>query len=198
MPEVDFLPIAVSGSSVVDSQGTYAGSGYQLNGFSTGITLTASMNKALRQGTVMAAALANWVSGVLNQAVLDNGNVTTLTTQIGQAIAHVISSASTPVVVSVSYSATPTFNASGANPIQAVFQMTLTGNVTSSTFLNGSAGQTVIFILKQDSVGGHTFVGPSGIYFPNISTAASTISVASFIIDASGGFYATAPMSVSP
>jgi hypothetical protein len=37
----------------------------------------------------------------------------------------------------------------------------LTGNVTSSSVINGEAGQTIITQIIQDSVGGHTFTFPS-------------------------------------
>src|SRR5262249_50755941 len=56
-------------------------------------------------------------------------------------------------LVTVAFSATPSFDASAGSS----FQMTLTGNVTFSTFSNGKAGQTYTFILKQDGSGGHTF-----------------------------------------
>jgi hypothetical protein len=56
----------------------------------------------------------------------------------------------------VPYSITPTFSATA---ILTVFNMTLVGNVTSSTFV-GVKG-FVIFQITQDSVGGRTFVWPA-------------------------------------
>ena len=62
----------------------------------------------------------------------------------------------------VTFSATPTFDASLAN----TFKITLTGspgNVTSSTLSNATAGQQINFVICQDSAGSHTFVWPTNI-----------------------------------
>lgn len=59
----------------------------------------------------------------------------------------------------VDFSATPVFDASfAAHPL---FQMTLTGNVTSSSVVNGVAGQHITFCITQDGTGGRTFAWPS-------------------------------------
>src|SRR6266568_1343847 len=58
----------------------------------------------------------------------------------------------------VSFSATPTF--SGASNTDC-FSITLTGNVTSSTFSNGVSGQIYTFIVIQDATGSRAFVPPS-------------------------------------
>lgn len=64
--------------------------------------------------------------------------------------------------VPVSFSATPVFQASSAT----LFQITLTGTVTSSSFPTGSntgiaAGTLFDFQIIQDSIGGHPFVWPT-------------------------------------
>jgi len=65
-----------------------------------------------------------------------------------------------PLVQSiVSFSATPTFTATNAGS----FVIVLTGNVTSSTLAGGTAGQQVVFIIKQDGAGAHTFVWPTNM-----------------------------------
>ena len=53
---------------------------------------------------------------------------------------------------SVSYSATPTFNCANSN----VFAITLTGNLTSISFSNQVAGQTVNIFFVQDGTGNRT------------------------------------------
>lgn len=65
--------------------------------------------------------------------------------------------------VTVSYSATPTFDAALGN----TFKITLTGNVTSSTLVNAVAGQILIFIICQDATGSRSFVWPSSLKFDN-------------------------------
>jgi len=62
-------------------------------------------------------------------------------------------------VSAVAYSATPTFDAS----LATAFKMTLTGNVTSSTFSNAKNGDLLTFILCQDSTGGRSFAWPANI-----------------------------------
>lgn len=57
----------------------------------------------------------------------------------------------------VSFSATPTFDAGLADS----FKMTLTGNVTSSTLIGAEAGHTLTFEICQDATGSRTFAWPS-------------------------------------
>jgi hypothetical protein len=67
---------------------------------------------------------------------------------------------------SMAFSATPTFDATTS----ALFKMTLTANVTSSTILSGKEGQRITLMLTQDAVGGRTFAWPS-----NVTLQAGTI-----------------------
>jgi hypothetical protein len=83
----------------------------------------------------------------------------------------------------VVFSPTPAFDASLGN----TQRLTLTANVTSSTLINGSYGQQLNFILCQDSVGGHSFVFPTGFHSPGtISSAANSCSVQAFILATNG------------
>jgi len=74
-------------------------------------------------------------------------------------------------VNTVTFSATPTFDASLGN----TQKITLTANVTSSTLSNASTGQTINFIICQDATGGRTFVWPTNV--KGAPTVASTASV---------------------
>lgn len=80
------------------------------------------------------------------------------------------------------FSSTPIFTPS---PVGSCgFQITLTGNVTSSTFNTSglSAGQLFKFIVIQDGTGGHAFSWPSQCAVkPIIGGAASQTSVQSYI-----------------
>lgn len=64
---------------------------------------------------------------------------------------------------SVSYSATPTFTVPSSTTNGAIFKITLTGDVTSSTLASVVNGQTVIFIICQDSTGGRSFTWPTNV-----------------------------------
>jgi hypothetical protein len=82
----------------------------------------------------------------------------------------------------VTFSATPVFNANLAN----AFKLTLTGNVTSSTLTNADAGQLVQFEICQDGTGGRTFVAPTNVL--NMGTIAATAGACStqeFLFDGS-------------
>lgn len=68
-----------------------------------------------------------------------------------------------PTYQSVSFSATPTFDAS---PGPQIFTMTLTGNVTSSTLSGGVAGQFGEFTICQDATGNRTFAWPTNVIAP--------------------------------
>ena len=57
------------------------------------------------------------------------------------------------------FNATQTINAS----LGDIFQLTLTGNVTSSSITNALAGQSLSIALTQDGGGGHTFAWPSNV-----------------------------------
>lgn len=72
---------------------------------------------------------------------------------------------------SVSYSTTPTFSAASA----FAFVITLTGNVSSSTFSSPATGQLYVFRICQDGTGGRTFAWPTGFTLatPIASTASS-------------------------
>lgn len=61
--------------------------------------------------------------------------------------------------VSVSFSATPAFDAALSN----YFELgTMTANVTGPTISNGVGGQTIVIRVKQDATGGRTFAAPTG------------------------------------
>jgi len=88
-----------------------------------------------------------------------------------------------PGVVNVNYSPTAAFNAATSNG----FQMTLTGNITSSAITGITAGQMVAFYFVQDSVGGRTVVWPvSMIGTQQPIPTANAITVFLFRADLSG------------
>jgi hypothetical protein len=91
---VDFIPFANDASSAdVVTQAEYvaaaSGSGYVQIGFSTGVARSNQFNKAMRQSSVMTAAIAQFIAAETAQNVLDSGgsaSVTALTSQFLQAL----------------------------------------------------------------------------------------------------------------
>lgn len=170
MPPInEFLPQAAEPGANVVSQGTYAASGFQETGQQPGLGLSAFFNKVWRQGSMGMAVIGQFINNVLGSDVLDHGyssaanEVTTLEGQFAAALSTFIGGLGSPKEVDVAFSATPVFDCSTANPVLAVFLMTLTGSVTSSTLVNLQKGQKVIFVLVQDSFGGHTFAFPANV-----------------------------------
>lgn len=86
---------------------------------------------------------------------------------------------SSPSINTVTFSATPTFDATKGNP-----EITLTGNVTSSTLTGLFVGQIITFTVIQDNVGGHTFAWPTQCKGATIVDAtAGAKTVQAFIYD---------------
>jgi hypothetical protein len=195
--ENDFLVMATETTALVDTQENYAGSGYQENGFQPGITLPQQFNKGLRQGTTGMAVIAGLIVQQLNEAVLDdtiNGDVSDLVTQFTNAVASLVPGAPPPQVITVGFSTTPAFVANAGNPDIAVFQITLTGNVSSSTLTNTTPGQILIFNVTQDGVGGRNFVAPTGVPMGVIDTTASQVNTQAFLVLSGGVIVALTPM----
>jgi hypothetical protein len=88
-----------------------------------------------------------------------------------------------PTQVTVPFSATPVFNAS----LGTSFLMTLTGNVTSSTFTNGVKGQIYVFEIIGN--GSATFAWPSTFYnAPIVNPAGGIQTTQAFYFDGTSGW----------
>lgn len=98
-------------------------------------------------------------------------------------------------IVTLAFSTTPIFNAANGGS----FKLTLTGNVTSSTFANGTQGPAVVtFRIVQDAVGGRTFVWPSNVRNGgDINPVANKRSIQAFLLDTDGSLDAIGPITYS-
>jgi len=86
----------------------------------------------------------------------------------------------------VTFSSTPTFDASLGN----TQKITLSGNVTSSTLSNATAGQTINFLICQDATGSRTFVWPTNfLNAPSINSGPNQCKGASFVFDGTNGVH---------
>ncbi|MBI4460384.1 MAG: hypothetical protein HY648_10050, partial [Acidobacteria bacterium] len=96
-----------------------------------------------------------------------------------------VSGAIRSTMETVTFSATPTFNASLGNS----FKITLTNNVTSSTLSNTVAGQQISFLICQDSTGSRTFVWPTNVKGGmTIGRTLSTCSAQTFLYDGTNAY----------
>jgi hypothetical protein len=85
----------------------------------------------------------------------------------------------------VTFLATPTFDAALGN----TQKITLTGNVTSSTLSNATAGQALDFIICQDATGSRTFVWPTNVKGGvTIGSTLSTCNAQNFIFDGTNAY----------
>jgi len=93
----------------------------------------------------------------------------------------------------VTFSATPTFNAT----LSSSFKITLTANVTSSTLTNATAGQILTFQIVEDNVGGRTWTWPTNFKGAmTLTTTANAINTQIFYFDGTNAF-ALAPGTVN-
>jgi hypothetical protein len=98
----------------------------------------------------------------------------------GAMSARLMVPADLPGQVTTTFSATPTFDASAA----LSFKITLTGNVTSSTVTNPTAGEQITFIITQDGTGSRTFAWPANFRGASpIAPDATLVSIQTFIYD---------------
>jgi len=86
----------------------------------------------------------------------------------------------------LAYAATITADCKEAN----IFDLTVTGNVTSLDAKNLTPGSTYLFIIRQDSTGSHTVAFATKFHFeggsaPTITATASAVDVVSGIYDGS-------------
>ncbi|HJX51910.1 MAG TPA: hypothetical protein VJ801_04010 [Polyangia bacterium] len=95
------------------------------------------------------------------------------------------------LITVVPYSSAVTFDVREA----AKFDLTLTGNVSSSTLVNPVSGQWLVFLISQDSVGNRTFVWPTTLTNPGpIGPQPYTTSVQAFVVRPNGAIVPATPM----
>lgn len=176
-------PAGSTGQFQYNNGGAFAGSSC-LSFSGTSIVLGSSCQLTLTGGIFLSSTVPGVQptvpsAGQVGFAATTDGNLSTKCSTCSgwQAIA------SNPNLTTVSFSATPNFNFPG--PGGGTFTLTLTGNVTSSTVNTAvlTAGQTVSFIIIEDSVGGWTFAWPSIVSYPppQIATQAKENTLTTFL-----------------
>jgi hypothetical protein len=88
----------------------------------------------------------------------------------------------------VAYTATPVFPCNLGNQ-----QITLTGNVTSSTLTGIPAGQQTTFLIIQDATGGHTFTWPTNVKGGVVVDPTANATTSQTFISNGTNLYAIAP-----
>jgi hypothetical protein len=144
------------------------------------------LNKATYQSTTFCAAFGQMMAA--KGYTTSDASVSVLAAVLANVIteADLLSN-----LISLAYSPTPAFNAASANG----FQMTLTGNITSSTISGVLPGQVVGFFFVQDATGGRTVSWPAsfvGAMQPD--PAENAVSLILFKADLSGNLRASGPL----
>jgi hypothetical protein len=143
---------------------------------SSSIFPSATANKLFYQLSTAIAALNQALS--TKGYVCSDANLNQLATIYGNLLTQADMVAG---LATVAYSAAPTFNAAAATG----FDLTLTGNVTSSTLTNIIPGKVITFVIVQDATGGRTFAWPTNVIGAGTpDTTAGAVSVQSFFVRA--------------
>lgn len=88
----DFLPFAVGGGANVETQSAWvADSALRSGGFQAGVAPSAKFNKALRQSSIMASVLAQFIADQSGENSVDDGSTATLLANLEDALASMIS-----------------------------------------------------------------------------------------------------------
>jgi hypothetical protein len=182
--QIDYLPVAAAGGANVDSQSAFTGSGWQVNGFQNGLAQPSQVNKALRQATMMSAALANFISVRLNIDVLDDGNLANLIINLTAALRNAGSN-----ILTIPYGPAPVFDASQSSK----FETTLTGDM-SPTLVNTIPGQRITIVVHQDAVGNHLFNPPVNLPMDVISGNANITNRQDFDVLSNGSLFPASGM----
>ena len=90
-PQNDFKPFAVGAEANVIDQSEYEKAAFLKDGFREGIARSSEINKAIRQGSSIATALARFAAAKTGEDILDNGDIDLLSRQIETAIGSVSS-----------------------------------------------------------------------------------------------------------
>jgi hypothetical protein len=148
----DFIPFATGGGANVESQSAYLVDPQVPIGQQPGVARSALNNKALRQATSIAAALAQYLANSTGNNVLDDGNQSELLTTLGEAFANAMTA-----VTSFFWTGYFTQTASWSTSSVSYADPTLAGTATLTT--RQSNGITVT--AAASSVPGITFTPAS-------------------------------------
>jgi hypothetical protein len=127
--ENDFLPFAVGSGANVEAQSTWVSDAVLQSGFQSGIANSAQVNKVLRQASIIAAMIAQFIVDNSGQPAIDNGTTATLEANLKTGINALISAfvanalGAGGVIYSPQFASlsTDAFDASGAGQIRLMY-----------------------------------------------------------------------------
>ena len=89
MAKNDFLPFAIATGANVMSQDEYSELPAVSTGFVSGLASSMQINKAIRQGTVMASILAQFIVDNTGSDVLDDGDTAPILALLNKAVGNI-------------------------------------------------------------------------------------------------------------
>lgn len=132
MAENDFLPFAAAAGANVLDQATYAAASDTSTGFVSGVASSKAVNKTLRQASIIAAVIAQFIVDNAAADVIDDGTTTTIEDNFVVALQAVI----TGMLAGYAKLASPTFTGTPAGPTAAAG--TNTTQLASTAFVQAA------------------------------------------------------------
>ncbi|RWS78337.1 hypothetical protein DN614_29660 [Klebsiella michiganensis] len=176
MPTNDFKAFANGNSANVISQADYLALAALVSGFSSGKASSAQVNKALRQATVMANVLAQFIADSANVDVLDNGNTAAILSNLKNSMPGRLLGVPRVVTSTGTFTKTPgatkwririlgAGGGSSAAPATAAGQVSISNGGGAGAYAEGiydvSALSSVTVTIGSGGVGG-TAISPNG------------------------------------
>ncbi len=115
----DFLPFAVGSGANVESQTSWVSDSVVAQGFQAGLANSAQANKVLRQATIIAAMIAQFIVDKSGQPAIDDGTTATLETNLTASINALITAFAANALGSGGTIYTPQFASVMANALDA-------------------------------------------------------------------------------
>jgi hypothetical protein len=175
------------GAANQETDAQYLADAQRIAGYGTDqIVPSPLLNKATYQASTFCAAFGQML------AAKGFTNSDASVSALAAVLANILTTADLlPDLISVAYSPTPSFNAAASNG----FQMTLGGNISSSSCPGITAGQLLAFYFAQDSAGSRTVNWPAvftGTVQPDPTP--NSVSVILFRADLGGTARAVSPL----
>lgn len=172
--ENDFLTFACGSGANVEAQSTWAADSVLANGFGAGIANSAQANKVLRQGSIIASMIAQFIVDNSGQPAIDDGTTVTLEANLKAAINAVIAvfAANALGVGGTAYS--PQFAALSASLFDAsgAGQFRITAGSYGVIFRNDGGSLYILVTNAGSPTGTYNALRPIAI---NLATGAVTL-----------------------
>jgi hypothetical protein len=187
MPTNNFLSLANSGGANVLTQSDYAAlTSFLANGFSSGIVPSNQMNKVLRQSTVIANLIGEFIKAAGYDA-LDNGDAAAILQNFQNALSYTVQKIAPQFyTLGTTGTITPDFSFNHNFDIPA-----LTGNITLANPTNVQPGWAGVIKIQQSSSSAKTITFGSAWKFgggtaPALSTTLNSNHLLSYVCYSSG------------